>query len=271
MAKEVNERYQRASHFADDLRILQQSYRPGSTTSSFHASADAGTGSALRTSASAIRTRTTEVTVAGQAVQNWYSNVRIKDLILGALAVILLVVVAGQSKLFVVMSKFGSNDAVPATNAPVAAPASIPPSRPVLAEDAHSVPASGQNRSRPSLKTAHTSPKQVVVPSSTVDLAIQHQFKDATLYVWVDDKLTLTLPLHGAAQKKLVVFNGVRGVVSETLKVPAGRRTLRFRTLSTDRTTDLSKTLSAEFIGGDTKTLQVSFEKHNSIMRLNWQ
>jgi hypothetical protein len=120
-------------------------------------------------------------------------------------------------------------------------------------------------------KTSRSSARQIVVPSSTVDLAIQHQFKDATLYVWVDDKLTLTLPLHGAAQKKLVVFNGVRGVVSETLKVPAGKRTLRFRALSTDRTTDLSKTLLAEFVGGDTKTLQVSFEKHNSTMRLTWQ
>jgi len=271
MAKEVNERYQRASHFADDLRILQQSYRPGSTTSSFRAIADPGTGSALKTSASAIRTSSNAVTVAGQAVQTWYSNVRIKDLILGALAVILLVIVAGQSKLFVVMSKFGSNDAVPAATGPVAAPVSVQPSRPVPAEGMHPAPGSGHSRSRASLKTAHASPQLVVVPSSTVDLAIQHQFKDATLYVWVDDKLTLTLPLHGAAQKKLVVFNGVRGVVSETLKVPAGKRTLRFRTLSTDRTTDLSKTLSAEFIGGDTKTLQVSFEKHNSTMRLNWE
>ncbi len=100
---------------------------------------------------------------------------------------------------------------------------------------------------------------------------MQHQFKDATLYVWVDDKLSLTLPLHGAAQKKLVVFSGVRGVTSETLKVPAGKRVLRFRALSTDQTVDLSKSLSAEFVGGDTKSLSVSFEKRNSSMRLTWQ
>jgi len=87
----------------------------------------------------------------------------------------------------------------------------------------------------------------------------------------VDDKLELTLPLHGAAQKKLVVFNGVRGVTSETLKVPAGKRMLRFRALSTDQTVDLSKTLSAEFVGGDTKSLAISFEKHNSAIRLNWE
>jgi hypothetical protein len=116
-----------------------------------------------------------------------------------------------------------------------------------------------------------TPAKQIVIPSSVLELAVQHQFKDATLYVWVDDKLTLTLPLHGAAQKRLVVFNGVRGVTSETLKVPAGKRVLRFRALSTDQTVDLSKTLSAEFVGGDTKSLSVSIEKHNSSMRLTWQ
>ena len=110
-----------------------------------------------------------------------------------------------------------------------------------------------------------------MVPSSTLELGVQHQFKDATLYVWVDDKLTLTLPLHGAAQKKLVVFNGVRGITSETMKIPAGKRVLRFRALSTDQTVDLSKTLSAEFVGGDTKSLSVSFEKRNSSMRLSWQ
>src|ERR1700758_2097591 len=51
MAKDANERYQRGSDLADDLRILQQSYRPGSTTTSLRAvSDDAGTGSAFRSS-----------------------------------------------------------------------------------------------------------------------------------------------------------------------------------------------------------------------------
>jgi hypothetical protein len=120
-------------------------------------------------------------------------------------------------------------------------------------------------------KAPHPTARQIVVPLSIVDLSVQHQFKDATLYVWVDDKLDLTLPLHGAAQKKLVVFNGVRGVISQTLKVPAGKRVLRFRALSTDQTVDLSKTISADFVGGDTKSLAVSIEKRNTVMRLTWQ
>jgi hypothetical protein len=113
--------------------------------------------------------------------------------------------------------------------------------------------------------------RQVVVASSTLDLSVQHQFKDATLFVWVDDRLLLTRPLHGGVQKKMVVFNGIRGVDSETLKIPAGHHVLRLRALSTDRATDLSKSVSAEFVGGDTQSLQVTFDKHNTLMRLAWQ
>jgi serine/threonine-protein kinase len=269
MAKEPTERYQRAAHFADDLRILQQSYRPGSTTTSFRALADdAGTGSAFRSSGTANRSRA-DIAAAGNAFQRWFNSARIKDMILGALALVLLVIVAGQSKLLV--SRVGSNGTDSASLNPISAAPPGAPNQPIAVESVRPAVETTQNRNRASAKTTHGSTRQIVIPSSTVDLAIQHQFKDGTLYVWVDDKLTLTLPLHGAAQKKLVVFNGVRGVVSETLKVPAGKRTLRFRALSTDKTTDLSKTLSAEFVGGDTKTLQVSFEKRNSIMRLTWQ
>jgi len=271
MAKDPTERYQRAGDFADDLRILQQSYKPGGTTTSFQSAVATGTGSALTQFATGTRsTAAKDVAAAGQAMQGWFSSVRSKDLILGALAVILLVIVAGQSKLFVSAPKLEASGAGPVPTSPIATDA-LPAGHPVQTETPEPSANTGSKRKKTSAKVAPASTKQVVVPSSTLDLAVQHQFKDATLYLWVDDKLMLTLPLHGSAQKKLVVFNGVRGVESQTLKVPAGRRTLRFRALSTDQTTDLSKSLSAEFVGGDTKTLQVSFEKHNSVMRLNWQ
>ena len=87
----------------------------------------------------------------------------------------------------------------------------------------------------------------------------------------MDDKLTLTRPLHGGTQKRLVVFNGVRGMESETLKVPAGKHMLRFQAQSGDQTINLSKTIPAELIGGDEKTLQITFDKHNTAMHLEWQ
>jgi hypothetical protein len=104
-----------------------------------------------------------------------------------------------------------------------------------------------------------------------VEVAVRHTFKDATLTVYVDDTLTLTRPLHGGTQKHLVVFGGVRGMDSETLKVPAGKHVLRFRTQTGDQTVDLSKTISADLIGGDDKTLLITFDKHNTAMHLEWQ
>jgi hypothetical protein len=109
------------------------------------------------------------------------------------------------------------------------------------------------------------------VPLSTIELAVRHQFKDATLTVWVDGQLALTRQLHGGTQKHLVVFNGVRGSESETFQIPAGKHTLKFRAQTADQTVDLSKTISADAVGGGDKTLAVTFDKHNTAMLLEWQ
>ena len=109
------------------------------------------------------------------------------------------------------------------------------------------------------------------MPLSNLDLAVQHQFKDATLFVWIDDHLALTRALHGGTQKRMMVFNGIRGVDSETLRIPAGRHALRVRALSADETIDLSKTVTTEFIGGGEKSLQVVIDKHNTAIHLTWQ
>jgi hypothetical protein len=274
MAKDANERYQRGSDFADDLRILQESYKITSSTTARRTSTTTATRSALTGSTSAMRPAA-NVVAAGEAVRDLLSKARIRDLILGTATVVLLVIVAAQLTLFNNRPESLSRRPVRVNSAATVNLDSAPPSQPVAqAEPVPSAPApvpAVSSKKKTSAKTPPLPAKQIVIPSSTLELAVQHQFKDATLYVWVDDKLSLTLPLHGAAQKKLVVFNGVRGITSETMKIPAGKRVLRLRALSTDQTVDLSKTLSAEFVGGDTKSLSVSFEKRNSSMRLSWQ
>ena len=277
MAKDLNERYQRGSDFADDLRILQQSFKITSSTTSRRTSTGTATRSALIGSTSAMHPAA-KVAAAGEAVRYILSKARIKDLILAAATVCLLVILAAQLRLFNNRPESAIRGPVQVNSAATVNLDSSLPSQPVV--QAETVPTQAQaqapvpavtRKKKSSAKTPPAPAKQIVIPSSTLELGVQHQFKDATLYVWVDDKLTLTLPLHGAAQKKLVVFNGVRGITSETMKIPAGKRVLRFRALSTDQTVDLSKTLSAEFVGGDTKSLSVSFEKRNSSMRLSWQ
>jgi len=274
MAKDPKERYQRGADFADDLRILQESYKAVPTTTSRIRSTGTGTRSALTAQKGSIPTAV-EASRPG-ALPSLLRNARGRDVMLGGLALVLLAIVAGQAKFSASTPKTdlaGSGVAPNALRSPTTAPATHPGDNqpaPVKGVPSSAAAALAAKRTGPKNPRAEGA-KSIVVPLSTLELAVQHQFKDATLYVWVDDKLELTLPLHGAAQKKLVVFNGVRGVTSKTMRVPAGKRVLRFRALSTDQTVDLSKTLSAEFVGGDTKSLAISFEKHNSAMRLNWE
>jgi eukaryotic-like serine/threonine-protein kinase len=286
MAKDPDERYQKGAEFAEDLRILKQTYRPVTTSTTLRAMTATGiiSGSAKASKTAAIAP---EAAVAGarQAAHNIIRKASVKDLILGAGTVVLLVILAAQLRLFESAPKNALGSSVTPT-APASVNLDIP--KPVLVVPAEqptvvqAAPAKTPKVKKTSAKTSHvvhaaspttpaTPEKTIVVPNSTIDLAVQHQFKDATLYVWVEDKLILTLPLHGAAQKRLVVFSGIRGVESQTLQIPAGKHTLRFRAVSTDQTVDLSKSVSAEFIGGDTKSLQLSFDKHPTTIRVAWQ
>jgi len=268
MAKDPNERYQRGSDFADDLRILLQSYRANPTTTSRLRCAGTGTRSALTGNTGALRPA---VVSLGSSLPGIFRNARTRGILLGVLALVLIAAIVGQAKLIV--GRLNGSGAIPntLTAASVDTTKRSGEDQRASAYTAPAVPATVAPVRKTASKVPHPSSKPIVVPLSTLELAVQHQFKDATLYLWVDDKLALKLSLHGATQKKLVVFNGVRGVTSETVKVPAGKRMLRFRALSNDQTVDLSKTLSAEFVGGDTKSLAISFEKHNSAMRLNWE
>lgn len=292
MAKNPEQRYQRGADFARDVRELRQSFKPGSTTTSLRAVvASTGTRSAITRTGTKSRITgahsAAEVAEAESLVRTTIQKAPTRDLILGAATLVVLVFVGAQSKLLVSSPKVGINAPNVAVGSAAESKADSPQQTSTGALGAGTiaveVPAASpihtaaskrrkaSSKSMSPVSAAPSTSEQIVVPLSTLDLAVQHQFKDATLYMWVDEKLTLTRPLHGAIQKRLVVFNGTRGVESESLQIPAGRHVLRFRALSSDQASDLSKTISAEFIGGDVKSLQVTFEKHNTAMRLAWQ
>jgi hypothetical protein len=214
---------------------------------------------------------------AAKLVAGLLRKANTKDVVLSVATVVLLAIVLVQSKVLV--------SSRPLTTAQLAAEQARAKQAPdgvvvpVVEESPAPTPAPRTSMKKVASKTTsksksaapHPAATEVVVPYSTVQLAVRHQFKDAMLSVWVDDKLTLQRPLHGGTQKRLVVFSGVRGIESETLKVPAGKHTLRFRTQTPDETLDLSRTISSDFIGGNDRTLQISFDKHNTAMRLEWQ
>ncbi len=288
MAKDPEQRYQTGAAFAEDVRQLQQLIKAGSTTMSLRAGMSTGTrstGTRIR-KAGQVASGTHPVAAMDRAeklIHSTIQNASIRNLAFGAAVLIMLLIAGVQSKLLVISTKLGVNGLNVATST---AP-SVESVRPSSASenDAPSAGTAGVSRSqtaaaksKPRKARRPVSPQlvsatrpEIVVPLSNLELAVQHQFKDATLFVWVDDRLALTRPLHGGTQKRMVVFNGVRGVDSETLKIPAGKHALRVRALSADKTIDLSKTISAEFIGGGEKSLRVTFDKHNTVMHLTWQ
>jgi hypothetical protein len=278
MAKDPGQRYQSGAEFAEDVRQLQQLFKHGSTATSLAAT---GTAAGTRRGTTATKVGTTVAIThpalgMAQAARFFRTAVLktpVRDLILGAITVAILVIAGFESKLFVT-SRVDVNPPVvsPVANLspvqPNAAGTTAAPGADTMTTAAPQQPAAASPKKG---APAPHSAKQIVVPTCNLDLAVQHQFKDATLFVWVDDKLALTRPLHGGTQKHLVVFSGIRGVDSETLKIPAGKHMLRVRALSSDETSDLSRTISGAFVGGGDKSLQVTFDKHNTVMRLTWQ
>jgi hypothetical protein len=294
MAKDPKERYQRGSELAEDLRQLQAMGKNTGTTTSLLTSPATGTKTKKTARAPGLSGRpAVGAAYAAKLVRAAILKAPVKDLILGAATVALLIIVGVQSRLLINTQSEADDPglirAQPiATPPPATAQQKAVPAKPV---DAVASNASSKGRVRPvhaamhkaaakqSVQTvavgaaapAPSAPRQIVVSLSTVELAVRHQFKEATLSVWVDDKLALTRPLHGGTQKRLVVFNGIHGIESETLKVPAGKHVLRFQAQTLDQTVDLSKTISGNFIGGDDRTLQISFDKHNTSMHLDWE
>jgi hypothetical protein len=276
MAKNPEERYQRGAEFAEDVRQLQQLFKPASTTTSLRTTAPTGTRSTgtrpVKTGQTTSRMNpVVEVAQAERIVRTVIRKAPIRDVILGVATLVVLVFVGAQTKLLAPPPKPGVTAAATGTDVVPPNSAKMVPSAETSSAAVQVVPVAAKAPLRKTRTAAPSSARQIVVPTSTLDLAVQHQFKDATLFVWVDDKLALTRPLHGGTQKRLVVFNGIRGVDSETLKVPAGKHVLRVRALSSDETIDLSRTISSEFLGGGEKSLQVTFDKHNTVMRLSWQ
>lgn len=284
MAKDPEDRYQRGAELAADLRQLQTLTKSGAgTTTSLQAITGMTTAQTTRRSA---LNQPGELSDAVNVFRRLFAKSLARDLILGIATVVLLVVIGIQSRLLShggqktsevaqtpqtevqpAISSRAVTELAPAQGARASSSAKKEDQEPGAKSSASALKAASAHPSR----KAHAEPKTVVVSLSMVELAVRHQFKEATLSVWVDDQLALTRSLHGGAQKRLVVFGGVHGAESETLKVPSGQHILRFRAQTGDQSVDLSKTISANLIGGDDKTLLITFDKHNTEMHLEWQ
>jgi serine/threonine-protein kinase len=286
MAKDPNSRYQRGSDFAADLQQLQQQYQLGSTTTSLSPILRAE----ILSSQMASSAPANPAPAAGERrIHAAILEAPLRGLILGAALMLMLVLFLGNpfEKLATSRKPVAETQTGPpsspnrsgAENADSAQPMPGAGVQAAATASAHSTARTGKapadnfavNSSRNLVKKSSALSDVRALPTASLDLAVQHQFKEATLSLWIDDKLTLTEPLHGSPQKHLIVFNGVHGSNSETVKVPSGAHVLRLRAQSTDQSIDLSKTISVAFNRGDSRTLQVTFNNHNTAMNLIWK
>jgi len=300
LAKDPAERYQTGAELAREVRELRQALTISSTTTSFRAILP----SPRTTSSVAIpESGSNNAPAAGLAhahrmVHTVVKGAAIRDLILGGLLLVALLIVAiparhvANSDRAVATQESlnpvgAANHDSPAnaekgvveqnsTNSPAGYRAKgiahkVPPRRmtPLSAGVSKGVPRARTHP--PSNSIVAEESKVTAPPPSSLELAVQHQFKEATLSLWIDDKLALTRSLRGGSQTRLVVFKSVHGNASETLQLPAGDHVIRLRAQSADQSVDLSRTISANFVGGDDKTLHVTFDKHNTTMQLSLQ
>jgi hypothetical protein len=85
-----------------------------------------------------------------------------------------------------------------------------------------------------------------------------HDFRSADFTVWVDGSIFLIGKLGGRRQE-----------YNQTVRVPAGERTVRVRVVSTQDGYDQISKISGELPGGAERTLRVVAYR-GQVMRLEW-
>ena len=298
MAKDPAQRYQSGADLARDLRELRQALAAGTTTTlRLLQPIDRGTSSLTLSQLPSNAAPAAGFVHAHRMLRTAVKGAAVRDLVLGGVLVVALLIVAiparhgttaekaaaAQENVNPVAEadrerpaqaqkeapKYSGTDADTFDSARGTKPsAGGVPSRRLSSLSAKN-PKTGPHGRIPTSQDASPASPPSKPAASSLELAVQHQFREATLSLWVDDTLALTRPLRGGSQKHLVVFNSVHGNASETLQLTAGPHTLRLRAQSADQSVDLSKTIAAEFANGDDKTLHVTFDKHNTSMQLS--
>ena len=105
------------------------------------------------------------------------------------------------------------------------------------------------------------------IADSNVEIRVENHFSDATLAIWIDDRLVYEHPLHGGHKKRLILLGGG---AKETVTIPvsAGKHTLRVEVKSATEQYDQTRSVAGDFPKDGETILSVSFEKRTKEMRL---
>ncbi|MBV9483889.1 MAG: hypothetical protein JO249_24540 [Acidobacteria bacterium] len=103
------------------------------------------------------------------------------------------------------------------------------------------------------------------LPGATLRLRIEHHFHQAEVFIWVDDGLAYDQTVDGAVKKKMVVFRGVEGHQSNSLRVAPGEHRFRVRVHATDDSSDQTGTITGELPQEGERQLLILCKKHKPI------
>ena len=98
-----------------------------------------------------------------------------------------------------------------------------------------------------------------------LEIEVEHNFAEAHLSIWVDDRLTYTHLLEGTDKKYLAVFHHVQGHEFHTMQVSPGKHRLRVQVTSDGATHDQSANVAGEFARGQESVLRINFNNHGEM------
>ena len=144
----------------------------------------------------------------------------------------------------------------------------LPQAHPAIVNSARPDLTNLSSRSDSGRSVDTTPPTQTAASSSTLNVKINHHFKDGQISIWLDDTLKYSHSLHCEAKTRLLLFHRKQGIESRRLSIPAGRHHIKVRAQARADSYDQRKELTGVFTSGSQKTLLISFDASHKDMRL---
>ncbi|PYX71808.1 MAG: hypothetical protein DMG72_16350 [Acidobacteria bacterium] len=105
--------------------------------------------------------------------------------------------------------------------------------------------------------------------TATLHLKVQHGFRSAQIYLWVDGDLAYSGKLTGSAKKKFgLIPDSVQGSLSQNVPLTSGKHLIRVQVASDDGST-VDDGISGEFVRNSERNLSVSARRGD--LSLSWQ
>jgi serine/threonine-protein kinase len=112
-------------------------------------------------------------------------------------------------------------------------------------------------------------PSAPAAPMSRLQVDFAHHLKSGRLRVWVDEDLVLEDELDSRVTKKILSLRVRKGMVDETLEVPAGRRQVKVQVRWDDNIK--TGTISGTFKANRTRRLEIRVSRVLGGLSLRWK